>query len=511
MVRRFQASVLDPAEAQAAALSRVLDAARGTAIGGRLRAVRTLAEYRTAIPVQEFPAHAEDLRAVAGGEGRRLVRHPVRSFVKTSGTTGEPKLLPVTAPWAKRVAEAQALWVVAMVKEQEDVIRDKALAVVGPAVEGRTPSGVTFGSNTGRMLLAQSFLVRRRYAVPYDVHTIPETDLRHYILLRIAIGMRVRTWTTANPSTILALCRAAERWREELAADLADGTLRRGPAAGLSSAQRRRWCWSTRARGSFAEPLGKHWPLVSVNCWKGGAAPYFVRRLPRSLGVECSDTFRIREVGISASEGYFAIPLHSTWTGGVAWTAGHLLELVPEEGGDAIAIYEAETGRDYRLVLSTTSGLYRYDLNDIVRVVGFYHRAPVIRFLRKGRDVLSVTGEKVTAEQVVEAAGELIPDARGFAVGVRIADRSTYVLAVEGRSPERLAEMFDVVLRRLNPEYDGKRESDRLTMPEVATVVDGTFQRHRASRLAAGAVDGQVKDLVLVHGSDLDRLLGGWC
>jgi hypothetical protein len=32
----------------------------------------------------------------------------------------------------------------------------------------------------------------------------------------------------------------------------------------------------------------------------------------------------------------------------------------------------------------------------------------------------------------------------------------------------------------------------------------------RASRLAAGAAEGQVKDPVLAHGDELDRLAGGW-
>ncbi len=513
LVERFLASVVAPQAAEARALGRVLDAVRGTALGQRLALdrVRTVEEYRRAVPIRSFEDHADDLRRVAAGEAGVLTRHQVRSLVKTSGTTGEPKLLPVTDPWSVAVADAQALWVIAMVREQEEVVRGRSLVSVGPADEGRSAGGLVYGANTGRMALAQPWLVRRRYAVPYEVFTLSDPDVRHYTLLRLALAEDVRTWTTANPSTLLALARAAERWHEELARDLADGTLT-GPGAEVPLAMRRWWWWRLRRRVRLADGpirLACHWSsLAAINCWKGGAAPFYLARLPAALGREV----RVREAGISASEGYFGIPLHSSWAGGVAWTEGHLLELLPEDGGPARSLHEAEVGCDYRLVVSTTAGLYRYDMNDVVRVVGWWGRAPLMVFLRKGRDVSSVTGEKVTAGQVAVAAALAVPGARGFSVGVRLAERATYVLCVEGEVPDPAvaAAAFDAELRRLNPEYDGKRDTDRLTAAVCELLPEGTYARYRSWRLAAGAADGQVKDLVLAHGDDLSRLLGGW-
>jgi hypothetical protein len=504
-VERFLAALPTPEQAQREALGRVLDAARGTGFAVRhgLHAVRTLEEYRRAVPIRPWDAFADDLTRAAAGDPGVLVRHPVLSFVKTSGTTGTPKLLPVTDPWAAEVADAQRLWVLAMVAEQAELSRGMVLASVGKAVEGHTSGGLPFGSNTGRMAAAQPFPVRSRFAVPAEVLALDDPELRTYVMLRIALALDVRTWTTANPSTVLAACRAMTRHREALTADLADGTLTHGPAAALTPGQRRRlwaWLWKKKSPADF-RPLA-FWKLAAVNCWKGGAAPFFVERFPEALGGRVT----VREAGISASEGYFAIPLHSSWTGGVAWSLGHLIELVPVEGGDPRSLHELDTGAEYRLVISTTAGLYRYDLDDILRVEGWWRGTPLLSFRRKGLDVLSVTGEKVTAAQAAEAMRIALAGApvAGFSVGVRMAEVPAYVVAVEGAAVDAAA--FDRALRALNVEYASKRDTDRLGPPEPLRVRDGTYEDLRRERMRAGAADGQVKDPIVVDGELLARL-----
>jgi hypothetical protein len=513
-LRRFMRALDDPALAQAQALQRVLDASRGTGFGAEhgLDRVSTLADFRAAVPVRPAVGFEPWLHRVAAGDSRSLTRHPVLHLNKTSGTTGAPKLLPVTAPWAQAVAEAQAVWVAAMVAEQPEVaaIGGRALTAVGAAIDARSEAGLPIGSNTGRMRQAQPWWIKLRYAVPAPVFAIPDAEVRHYVLLRLALAVDVRSWTTANPSTILALCRAAVRHREALAADLVDGTLERGPAADLPRSTRRAlrpWIWRRRSLPADARPAA-YWPrLACINCWKGGAAPFFIDKLPDALG----RAVPVREVGISASEGHIAVPLHSSWWGGVLHAGGHLVELAPVDGGEVIGGHEAEPGGSYRVVLSTTAGLYRYDLDDIVHCEGRYRRAPLLRFVRKGDEVLSVTGEKVTTEQIGEAARRSLgPHVVGLAAGVHLAEQPALVLLVEGDVGPGVAEAFDAELQRLNGEYAGKRVSDRYLAPQLARLEAGTFDRWRAERASAGVADGQLKDRLIVDGPTAARLRAGW-
>jgi len=238
------------------------------------------------------------------------------------------------------------------------------------------------------------------------------------------------------------------------------------------------------------------WKLGAVNCWKGGFAPYFLDRLPEALGGVC----RVREVGITASEGYFAVPLHSSWTGGVAWTRGHFLEFIPEEGGDALGVEEVTTGGRYRLVISTTAGLYRYDMEDVVEVVGWMGRTPLLTFVGKTRDTLSVVGEKVTTAQLSMILRQF-PSVQGFSVGPILANRPWYELWVEGEvDPLR----FDQALQTVNAEYADRRATDRMGVPTVRVLPPGTWADWRRARLAAGVAEGQLKEPIIRRGDGSD-------
>jgi hypothetical protein len=53
--------------------------------------------------------------------------------------------------------------------------------------------------------------------------------------------------------------------------------------------------------------------------------------------------------------------------------------------------------------VTNASVLYRYKMNDIVEVAGLYGRTPLIRFVQKGKGVVSFTGEKLYEVQVIAA------------------------------------------------------------------------------------------------------------
>lgn len=420
---KFTADTRAPQVAQKSALDRVLDAARGTEFGAKygLETVRTYREFSQTVPVHTSKDMEPWLDRVFSGEQGVLSRHSLQSFVKTSGTTGYPKMIPVTHPWSQRCQEAQTLWLMGLLKEFEGIHQGKALTTLGRQVEGTTPQGIPYGSNTGRIRGKQPWYVRQRWAIPPDIAQISDPEVRHYAWLRVALTVRATTWTTANPSMVLAMCRRFREWEDPLRADLQAGTLAQGPGARVPQTMRRR----LEKRLRRVDPptvweMSSFWKLHVINCWTQGPARYFADRIPAAMGMDIP----VRDIGFQASEGVFGIPLHSTWDGAVAWVGGHLMELKHSESGRVIPVYEAERDTPYSLVVSTTSGLCRYDMNDRVEVVGRYQNTPVLRFLGKGTDVSSVVGEKVTGTQVWQALTEILPRTYldGVGVTVRVGD-----------------------------------------------------------------------------------------
>ena len=88
---------------------------------------------------------------------------------------------------------------------------------------------------------------------------------------------------------------------------------------------------------------------------------------------------------------------------------------------------ELEAGQRYYVLITTASGLYRYFMNDLLEVTGFFHRTPLLRFVQKGKGVTNLTGEKLYEAQMIESVStrrgaarlrlELLHDGRRRASG----------------------------------------------------------------------------------------------
>jgi len=478
-------------------LDRILRGSRATARARDLglAAVRSYEDLRQRLPLVGYEQLSPYVQRIEAGEARVLTREPVVQLLQTSGTTGAAKLIPVTASWARGVSEAQKIWLLGLLREHEGLAQGAALTLVSPAQERLSRGGIPIGSNTGRMHLAQPWWVRRRYPVPYEVYTLPDPELRLYAILRFALQAPLRSITTANPTTVLLIARKLREHADALACDLRAGSLQHGPARALDPVLRRQLAGQLRR----VQPPqdwrpARIWPLEVINCWKGGLAAWFLPLLGEALGAPVP----VREVGISASESFVAVPLASGWPGCVAWPLGELLEFVADDGS-VQPLWRLDMGAEYRLVVSGRHGLLRYDLGDRLRVVGRYHATPVLSFLRRSGSVLSATGEKLTETQLLLAMERVfehlgLPRAP-FTLRLVMAETPWYELATEHQGDaDLLGREVERALLEVNVEYASKRSTGRLGPLRPLRLPPGSYRQLRRQRVAAGTPEGQYKD-----------------
>ena len=97
--------------------------------------------------------------------------------------------------------------------------------------------------------------------------------------------------------------------------------------------------------------------------------------------------------------------------------------------------HELTPGENYFILLTTSSGFYRYDIHDLVRCVGYEGEAPLLEFLSKGAHFASVTGEKLSEFQAVAAmkasCEELNLPYELFTLAPEFGDPPGYVLLLE--------------------------------------------------------------------------------
>jgi len=208
-----------------------------------------------------------------------------------------------------------------------------------------------------------------------------------------------------------------------------------------------------------------------------------------------------------ASEGIVAIPYCDKVSGGALAIDTHFYEFIPESSSEdknapTLLAQNLEIGQKYVVVLTTSAGLYRYILGDVVEVSTFIGSTPVLSFLHRTGHTCSMTGEKLTEDQVTWAVGQAAADLglpiHNFTMCPVVKAFPHYALLVEiqpnfGSDLGRFLAIVDASLSCANLEYKSKRASGRLGAPELLVLPLGSYAKAREQRIAAGVSDAQVK------------------
>ncbi len=490
---------------QAERLERHLEALRGSAFARDfgLEGVRRLEDLRSALPVSGPERVAPYVERLKAGEKTALFAPETEllMFAMTSGTTAAAKAIPVTRESFREYRRSWTVWGCGVSEAHPRIPRGGVLNLASGWRTARSAAGIPMGSISGLLFHAMHHTMRFTNVIPPEAATVADAEARWYLALRLALRRDdLRMITTANPSTLLSLAKKLEKDGERLLRDLHDGSLagaerfepsvRRAAAAYLKPDPRR-----AAALARLPRLLPKAaWPeLELLGVWTGGTLKSYLGHLDEAYGAVPR-----RDHGLSASEGRMTLPLEDEVEHGVLNVDAAFYEFIREadHGRSAdprtLLAHELTVGERYFLVVTTSGGLVRYDLGDLVLCAGFRGEAPLLSFLSKGAHVASLTGEKLSAFQVVEAAGRALAE-----LGVRIAEyvvaprlegtEARYLLHVEAqdlpRDAERLAARLDALLREANVEYDEKRASGRILPLAVLAVPGGAFARLRARRM----------------------------
>ncbi len=516
-LNRFLASTENCRATQTASLQRIL-ALNAESQFSRERGLKpglSIAEFRRRIPVGDFETIRPYVERMKTGDTQALLgpKNKLLMYTLSSGTTAEAKFIPVTNEFLKDYKRGWQIWGIRAFSAHPKVFVSDIVQLISDYDRFRTPSNIPCGNISGLVGAMQSPLVKLMYAIPQIVSKIGDAEAKAYVTLRCAIANEhIGLVTTANPSTLIHLAKLADRVKEELIRDIADGTIsRRYPLpADVAAALIRRTKRNRRrakALDAIVEATGTlrptdFWPnLALAAVWTGGSAGAYLQTMRKHFG-----DVPIRDHGLSASEGRMTIPLEDERADGVLDVDSHFFEFIPEDEGESpdptvLSAHELEPGRNYFILLTTVSGLYRYNIRDVVRCTGFQGTTPTLEFLHKGAHIANLTGEKITESQVVSAVRHGVhrfqTDFSHFSLSPMWGEPPNYRLHVEEpelaaiRQPQALIEFIDATLQSLNCEYEEKRKTGRLAAMEWGPLTPGTwrrFSRQRQSRIG-GSVE----------------------
>ncbi|MCP4661052.1 MAG: GH3 auxin-responsive promoter family protein [bacterium] len=517
---RFRRALHDPGRVQRRILARCLRSNAETLYGRRhgFAGIDSPDEFQRRVPLSVYDDYVPLVDRIRDGEQGVLTREPVLRLMPSSGSTAARKLIPLTRSFLAELQRGIGPWIVDLYRRHPRLKRGTAYWSISPAIatpDGE-PSAVPIGFDDDSAYLGGLFqwIVERTLAVPGEVRHLAELeDFGYATLLHLLRARHLSLISVWHPSFLTLLLEPLERYWDRLLDDVAGGTvslpggnppfvpLRGNPTPALTRRLR-----PDRRRAEELRPLGPGalravWPrLGMISCWTDGHAEGAAAALrDRFPGVS------LVAKGLVATEAFVSLPFAGARPLAVC---SHFFELLDADGRPHLAD-ELRAGGEYSVVVTTGGGLYRYRLQDRVRVESFLGATPCVRFLGKEDRISDRCGEKLSDGHVASVLRQVLEP---LELGVRFAMLAPdeedgtvgYTLYLESQRepPGALAAQIERALCE-NPHYRYCAALGQLAPARVFRVREAADKVYLEHRCRSGQRLGDVKPVAL--SSD-----GGW-
>lgn len=419
---------------QRAVLNHLIQSAKDTEYGRNhaFAAVKGYDDFISQVPVNTYEELKGDIDRMRQGETDILWPGRVKWYAKSSGTTNDKsKFIPVSNEGLQKIHYAG----------------------------GRDSVAIYLRNNPqSRMFDGKGLILGGSHAPNYNLKDSLVGDLSAILIENInPLVNLVRV-----PKKQTALLSDFEVKRERIAREAMNKNVTN--ISGVPS-------WMLSVLTCMMEMTGKKhleevWPNIEV-FFHGGVAftPYRKQyeQLITSPRMHYMETY-------NASEGFFGIqddPADKSML--LMLDYGVFYEFIPMDGGDPVPLWGVETGRNYAMVISTSCGLWRYEIGDTVQ---FTSTNPY-KFIISGRTkhFINAFGEELivdNAEQglayACEQTGAEVLEYTAAPVFMDANAKCRHQWLIEfSKRPQDMqlfADMLDKRLQEINSDYEAKRYKD---------------------------------------------------
>ena len=419
---------------QRAVLSHLIETASDTEFGRNhaFSSIKDYDNYIGQVPINTYEELKGDIDRMRHGEADILWPGKVKWYAKSSGTTNDKsKFIPVSPEGLQKIHYAG----------------------------GRDSVAIYLRNNPkSRMFDGKGLILGGSHAPNYNLKDSLVGDLSAILIENInPLVNFVRV-----PKKQTALLSDFEVKRERIAEEAMNKNVTN--ISGVPS-------WMLSVLTCMMELTGKThleevWPNIEV-FFHGGVAftPYReqYKRLITSPKMHYMETY-------NASEGFFGIqddPNDKAML--LMLDYGVFYEFIPMEGGDPVPLWAVETGKNYAMVISTSCGLWRYEIGDTVQ---FTSTNPY-KFIISGRTkhFINAFGEELivdNAEQglayACEQTGAEVLEYTAAPVFMDEKAKCRHQWLIEfSKRPTDLqlfTDLLDKHLQEINSDYEAKRYKD---------------------------------------------------
>lgn len=468
-------------------------------------AVDSPRSFRNRVPLSEYEDLKPYVERITDGEQHVLTRRLVPMLEPSSGTTSATKLIPYTAGLRREFVEGINTWVWHLLSAYPGIRRGTLYLAVSPAsgfstaATSRVPIG--FGDDTAYLTGLQQGLVSRLLSIPSELCALSDLRTLQYLTRLLLLADEHLSFISVwSPTFLNVILDDLGQWADRTVSNIAEGrahppspippevirAVERRLQQRRSRADELRRIFAAWQSGDLDNPWPYIWPnLCLVSCWADG----WSRDPARHLMTQLSHA-QMQPKGLLATEACVSIPLTTEGvTNHVLAACSHYFEFENQDTGEVVNAWDLRNDATYGVIVTTSGGLYRYRLHDLVRVRAWRGQLPVLSFVGRSDRTSDLSGEKLNAVHATRVVNNALH---------RYAIRSDTYFLVPDASPTRGC--YKLYLHLL--------DSDINRLPDLQKLVEAGLQENYHYRHCRNLGQLDAVALVPMHADERDRYLG---
>ncbi|MBR3948504.1 MAG: GH3 auxin-responsive promoter family protein [Clostridia bacterium] len=518
-----------PFETQEKILLQIMDENKDTEYGKKIgfKDVHSIEDFQRIVPLSTYDTYDNYVERMLDGEENLMMARKCKRYCSSSGSVGKPKVLPKSGKdlWNMQcmgfaaTPACAARWFKQKGMKFPKQVGPVAVILTGhPMRDGKMCNGAGQVPFTYLKPISKYFMTTPNdFMYPENEDAVNST----YFHLRFALQRRDLTFLGSMVVTLLTtMFDYFENNWELICNDIEKGTI--DPSIKCPPELRAKWEKKFKpmperaaeirreCEKGFDTPIAKRiWPdFVWSYGMVGSTLAFYVEKLRRYIG-----DAPIHNMGYAAAEGYMAMPVELDVNDYVLLPRSIFFEFIPVDDPECerpLTMQEIEVGKEYELVVTNFSGLYRYQIEDVVRVTGFYNKTPKVEFLYRNNLAMNIANEKTTTQMVDWAAAETQKKTgisfKGYSFYADTSvDPVRYMLLAEPETEipaEKVPEIeavLDEMLNESNEKYFKYRRWGMLAAPKFNILKKDTYADYRDFLKKQGKVLNQVKPVTVIN------------
>ena len=463
-------SLKDPTKLQFSLLREILKMHRTTLFGRKhgFANIQSVRQFQEQCHPQSYDYFKPYIDAYFEGTPNALFNSHLLYFAQTSGTTGAPKLIPITFNTLKNytlgVLRTACYYISENLRYNSKIIGGKWLYLPAPPIL-RYKSRIPIGYITGLLMLPYG---AQFWRYPLNLKCYAPLHLMHIKDVEEKFRRITMECRSKNITVLVGVTPVMTNLLEYI------------------------------LKFSKVQKISDLFPNLEFAIFSGVPPKYYQSRLNQLIG----KPLRYREM-YAASEGMLAVQLTELPQFTPLYD-GVFFEFVSvKDSSERLLLHEVQKGNEYQLIITSHNGLYAYDIGDIVKIASEDPIAFTFSF-RKG--IIDLADEKLTPSQVFSTIHSSNTqngcDIIDFCVVGTYNPKPHYIFLLEfnpktkPKSPSQYLLTLDKTLESINDIYYQNREGSNkgtLAPPELWILKKDAFSALEHQKILDGRPAGQIK------------------